>query len=84
MLNEYTEIKGEEDGFSLLLEDLTRYDFWYYADIITSSHVRVSIDGGVTFYDVEVTDKKYTVPESDAGRLATLEVAIKFRKYDTI
>lgn len=84
MLNEYTEIKGEEDGFSLLLEDLTRYDFWYYADIITSSRVRVSIDGGATFHDVEVTDKKYTVPESDAGRLATLEVTIKFRKYDTI
>ena len=82
--NEYTEIKGETDGFSLRLEDLTRYDLWYYSDMITSSDVRVSIDGGSTFYRVQVTDKKYTIPETDAGRLSTLEIAIKFRKYDTI
>ena len=82
--NEYTEIKGETDGFSLRLEDLTRYDLWYYSDMITSSNVRVSIDGGSTFYRVQVTDKKYTIPDTDAGRLSTLEIAIKFRKYDTI
>lgn len=82
--NEYTEIKGETDGFSLRLEDLTRYDLWYYSDMITSSNVRVSIDGGATFYSVQVTDKKYNVPDTDAGRLSTLEIAIKFRKYDTI
>lgn len=82
--NEYTEIKGETDGFSLRLEDLTRYDLWYYSDMITSSDVRVSIDGGSTFYRVQVTDKKYTIPDTDAGRLSTLEIAIKFRKYDTI
>lgn len=82
--NEYTELKGETDGFSLRLEDLTRYDLWYYSDMITSSNVRVSIDGGATFYRVQVTDKKYTIPDTDAGRLSTLEIAIKFRKYDTI
>lgn len=82
--NEYTELKGETDGFTLRLEDLTRYDFWYYSDVITSSDVRVSIDGGSTFYRVQVTEKKYTIPDTDAGRLSTLEIAIKFRKYDTI
>lgn len=82
--NEYTELKGETDGFTLRLEDLTRYDFWYYSDMIISSDVRVSIDGGATFYRVQVTDKKYTIPDTDAGRLSTLEIAIKFRKYDTI
>ena len=82
--NEYTEIKGETDGFSLRLEDLTRYDLWYYSDMIISSNVRVSIDGGSTFYRVQVKDKKYTIPDTDAGRLSTLEIAIKFRKYDTI
>lgn len=82
--NEYTEIKGETDGFSLRLEDLTRYDLWYYSDMITSSDVRVSIDGGSTFYRVQVTEKKYTIPDTDSGRLSTLEIAIKFRKYDTI
>lgn len=82
--NEYTELKGETDGFTLRLEDLTRYDFWYYSDMIISSNVRVSIDGGATFYRVQVTDKKYNVPETNEGRLSTLEIAIKFRKYDTI
>lgn len=82
--NEYTEIKGETDGFSLRLEDLSRYDLWYYSDVITSSDVRVSIDGGATFYRVQVTDKKYSIPESDSGRFSELEIAIKFRKYDTI
>ena len=82
--NEYTEIKGETDGFSLRLEDLTRYDLWYYSDMITSSDVRVSIDGGSTFYRVQVTDKKYTIPDTDAGRFSTLEIAIKFRKYDAV
>ena len=50
--NEYTEIKGETDGFSLRLEDLTRYDLWYYSDMITSSDVRVSIDGGRAAFNV--------------------------------
>lgn len=84
ILNEWTEIKGRADGFTLRLEDLTRYDLWYYSDLITSSNVRVSIDNGATFFRVQVAEKKYTIPDTDAGRLSTLEIPIKFRRYDTL
>lgn len=82
--NEYTEIKGTADSFALRLEDLTRYDLWYYSDLVNSSNVRVSIDGGVTFYSVQVAEKKYTIPDSDEGKLSTLEIVVNFRKYDAV
>lgn len=83
ILNEWTEIKGRVDGFSLRLEDLDRYDLWYYSDLITSSRVRVTIDG-VKWYDVHVDESAYTLPESNAGKLSTLEIPVKFRKYDAV
>lgn len=83
ILNEWTEIKGRVDGFTLRLENLDRYDFWYYSDLITSSRVRVTIDG-VTWYDVHVDESAYTLLESNAGKLSTLEIPVKFRKYDAV
>jgi hypothetical protein len=83
ILNEWTEIKGRVDGFTLRLENLDRYDLWYYSDMITSSSVRVTIDG-VTWYDVHVDESAYTLPESNAGKLSTLEIPVKFRKYDAV
>lgn len=83
ILNEWTEIKGRVDGFTLRLENLDRYDLWYYSDMITSSRVRVTIDG-VTWYDVHVDESAYTLPESNAGKLSTLEIPVKFRKYDAV
>lgn len=83
ILNEWTEIKGRVDGFTLRLENLDRYDLWYYSDLITSSRVRVTIDG-VNWYNVHVDENAYTLPESNAGRLSTLEIPVKFRKYDAV
>lgn len=83
ILNEWTEIKGREDGFTLRLENLDRYDLWYYSDLITSSRVRVTIDG-TKWYDVHVDKNNYTLPESNAGKLSTLEIPVKFRKYDAV
>ena len=37
--NEYIEIKGRKDGFTLRLDNLCAFDLWYYADVITSSKV---------------------------------------------
>lgn len=83
ILNEWTEIKGRVDGFTLRLENLDRYDLWYYSDLITSGRVRVTIDG-TNWYDVHVDENAYTLPESNAGRLSTLEIPVKFRKYDAV
>ena len=83
ILNEWTEIKGRVDGFTLRLENLDRYDLWYYSDLITSGRVRVTIDG-TNWYDVHVDEKAYTLPESNAGKLSTLEIPVKFRKYDAV
>lgn len=83
ILNEWTEIKGRVDGFTLRIEDLDRYDLWYYSDLITSGRVRVTIDG-TNWYDVHVDENSYTLPESNAGRLSTLEIPVKFRKYDAV
>jgi hypothetical protein len=83
ILNEWTEIKGRVDGFTLRLENLDRYDLWYYSDLITSSRVRITLDG-VNWYNVQVDEKKYKLPESNAGKLSTLEIDVKFRKYDAV
>lgn len=83
ILNEWTEIKGRVDGFTLRLENLDRYDLWYYSDIITSGRVRITIDG-TNWYDVHVDENAYTLPESNAGKLSTLEIPVKFRKYDAV
>lgn len=83
ILNEWTEIKGRVDGFTMRLENLDRYDLWYYSDLITSGRVRVTIDG-TNWYDVHVDENAYTLPESNAGKLSTLEIPIKFRKYDAV
>lgn len=83
LANQWTEIKGRVDCFNLRLENLNRYDLWYYSDIITSSRVRVTIDG-VNWYDVQVNGTKYVIPETNAGKFSTLEIPIKFRRYDAV
>lgn len=81
--NDWDEHKGQLCGCTLRLENLNRYDYWYYADLILSDGVKVSFDG-VNYYKVQVTAKGYTLPDGDAGKLNTLEIPINFVKYDTI
>lgn len=81
--NEYIQIKGREDGFTLRIDGLNVYDLWYYADILTSSDVRVSLDGGNTFDRVEVDTKNITIPDGEAFD-GVLEINVNWKRYDAV
>lgn len=79
---EYIEVKGRVDGMLLRLTGLDAYDLWYYADMITSSNVQVSLDG--TNYDrVQVTTKSITQPDGD-NTDGKLEIEINWKRYDAV
>lgn len=80
--NSFRVLKGRTDGFSLVLGSLNSYDMSYYSDIVYSSDVKVSLDG-VTWQSVEVTSNSSQIPDGD-GELGKLEIAVNFRKYDSI
>lgn len=80
--NEYDTRKGIVESFTAYLDELDAYDYWYYADIVTSSKVEV-LHGGA-WYSVDVENKEYQIPNTSAGSLEKLEINIKFRKYDTL
>lgn len=80
--NSYNEIKGRVDGLDLYLDDLLPYDLWYYADVITSSKVEVSLDGK-TWNQVQVTNKNVTIPTGEMGN-GKLEITVNWRKYDAV
>ena len=80
--NSYNEIKGRVDGLDLYLDDLLPYDLWYYADVITSSKVEVSLDGQI-WNQVQVTNKNVTIPAGEMGN-GKLEITVNWRKYDAV
>lgn len=80
--NSYNEIKGRVDSFDLYIDELLPYDLWYYADIITSSKVEVSLDGS-TWNRVQVTNKNVTVPTGEMSN-GKLEITVNWRKYDAV
>lgn len=80
--NSYNEIKGRVDGFDLYLDDLLPYDLWYYADVITSSKVEVSLDGQ-TWNQVQVTNKNVTIPAGEMGN-GKLEITVNWKRYDPV
>ena len=80
--NSYDEIKGRVDSFDLYIDELLPYDLWYYADIITSSKVEVSLDGS-TWNRVQVTNKNVTVPTGEMSN-GKLEITVNWRKYDAV
>ena len=80
--NEYIEIKGRVDGFNLYLDDLLPYDLWYYADVIISSKVEVSLDGQ-NWNQVQVTNKNVTIPTGEIGN-GKIEITVNWRKYDAV
>ena len=80
--NEYVEIKGREDGFSLFIDGLSAYDLWYYSDILLSSKVEVSFDG-TNWVRVQVTSKSITIPDGDAFD-GKLEIAVNWKRYDAV
>lgn len=80
--NYYDEIKGRVDGLDLYLDDLLPYDLWYYADVITSSKVEVSLDGQ-TWNQVQVTNKNVTIPTWEKGN-GKLEITVNWKRYDAV
>lgn len=80
--NSYNEIKGRVYGLDLYMDDLLPYDLWYYADVITSSKVEVSLDGQ-TWNQVQVTNKNVTIPTGEMGN-GKLEITVNWRKYDAV
>lgn len=79
--NSYNDIRGREDGFTLSLDGLNAYDFWYYSDLITSSSVYVTLNGTKT--QVQIATKNVTIPDGDAidGKI---EIAVNWKKYDAV
>lgn len=80
----YDVSKGQEQTLTLRLQGLTRYDYWYYSDIITSNDVRVALsERDVDFGEetrVNVVTKKVVQP--DANGSYTLSVELNFKRYD--
>lgn len=76
--------KGQAAGVTLRLQGLTRYDYWYYSDIITSNDVRVAlVEADADFGDetrVQVVTSKAVVP--DGAGSYDLEIEIKYKRYD--
>lgn len=83
MDNEYVEIKGRVDGMTLRLRDLSAYDLWYYADVITSSKVEISLDG-TNYTQVQVTTKNISFPDGETKTSGKLEIAINWKRYDAV
>ena len=86
--NSYKEIKGHEDGCTLMIDGLNAYDIWYYSDIAMSSDVRVSIYNGAGlsfgFMPALITTKKVTMPDGDGGKLGSVEFECKYKRYDAV
>jgi hypothetical protein len=80
--NSYDEIKGRVDNFDLYIDELLPYDLWYYADVVTSSKVEVSLDGQ-NWHRVQVTTKNVTIPTGTMGN-GKLEITVNWRKYDAV
>lgn len=82
--DEYVEIKGRVDGFTLKLDNLSPYDMWYYSDVLTSSKVEVSLDHGTTFDRVQVTNKDIALLTEGNMSNGVLEFDINWKRYDAV
>jgi len=80
--NEYLEVKGREDGFTLRLNGLSAYDLWYYSDMIHSSKVEVKVENK-DFVRVQVTKKSFTMPDGEASD-GVLEIQVNWKRYDAV
>ena len=80
----YKQTKGQETSFVLRLSGLTRYDLWYYSDIILSNDVRVAVseqDAGFGYETrVEIVTNKVEIP--DANGTYKLDIEVKYKRYD--
>lgn len=82
----FREAKGTRKSLRLHLPQLTAYDYWYYADIITSSDVRVAVSEiDADFGEdtrVKVTTKSASIP--NGASVADFDVDVILKDYDII
>lgn len=84
--NSYHVTKGQEQELTLRLDGLSRYDYWYYSDIVTSNDVRVAVhEQDADFGDeTRVAVSTSGIEQPDNADFYTLEITIKYRRYDEI
>lgn len=84
--NSYRENKGYEEIIVLHLDGLTRYDYWYYCDIITSSDVRVAMNEVDADFgeDTRVQVLTKSAENPNANGLYELNVEIKYKRYGRV
>lgn len=84
--NSYHVSKGQEVELTLRLDGLNKYDFWYYSDIVTSNDVRVAIHEIDADFgdDTRVAITNTSIEQPDNTDFYTLDVTIKYRRYDEI
>ena len=85
--NSYKEIKGHEDGCTLMIDGLNAYDIWYYSDLAMSSNVIVKIYNGAGYTSrmpALITTKKVTMPDGDGGKFGSVEFECKYKRYDAV
>lgn len=77
-------VKGHDQSLTLVLRDLTPYDFWFYSDILTSQDVRVAMVESDDNFDelTKVNVVTDSVKIQNAG-VQNLEIQIEYRRYDT-
>lgn len=86
--NGYDSRSSREESMTVYIEGLSRYDYAYYADIVTSPYVQMvrteeditMLSGLEYMLGVEVEDKDITIPDNDT-KLYTLEIELNTRKY---
>ena len=77
----FAQIKGRGEEITLVLRGLTRFDVWYYADIVTSSRVYVERNGEEVA--VHVDSSEVVVPDGN-GVLTDLKVKLTVVNYDAV
>lgn len=80
--NQYNEVKGRVDSFTIKMDGLNNYDLWYYSDVCNSSQVKVCVDG-TNWHQVQVTTKSFTLPDGGASD-GKLEITLNWKKYDAV
>lgn len=86
--NSYREIKGHEDGCTLMIDGLNAYDVWYYSDLAMSSDIRMVIFNGADLSSgdlhARITTKKVTMPDGEGGKFGSVEFECKYKRYDAV
>ena len=80
----YKVVKNVSNGLKIRLDGLTPYSYWYYADMIMASDLKVGVAPLWTsgFQDAYCIDNNKSVAQYQKG-LMTFEATIKYKHYDS-